>query len=95
MLLEVVLLFLAITVLWLNFKASLLIWSDTLSEKKQRVLQLLLVWFAPVLGALIVIGVHRPHEQPSGRYNDAQPLADDFMGRTIGSQRGGETFNDD
>jgi len=95
MLVELVLLFLAITMLWLNFKASLLIWSNTVAEKKQRVLQLLLIWFAPLLGALIVIGVYRPHEQSSGRYNDEQPPPDDFMGQTIGSQRGGEIFNDD
>ncbi len=95
MLVEVVLLFLAITVLWLNFKASLSIWNDTLSDKKQRVLQLLLVWLAPLLGALIVIGVHRSHEKPSGRYHDEQMPPDDYMGRTIGSQRMGEIINDD
>jgi len=95
MLVEVVLLFLAITLLWLNFKASLSIWNDILSDKKQRVLQLLLVWLAPLLGALIVIGVHRPHEKPSGRYHDEQPFPDDFMGRTIGSQKMDEIINDD
>jgi len=95
MLVEAVLLLLAITILWLNFKASLSIWNDTLSETKQRVLQLLLVWLIPLLGSLIVIGIHRPYEKPSGRHPDEQSPPDDFMGRTVGSQRADEIINDD
>lgn len=95
MLVEVVLNLLAITILGLNLKASLSIWNDTLSATKQRFLQLLLVWLIPLLGALIVIGFHRPYEKPAGRYHDEQPPPDDFMGRTIGSQGMNEGINND
>jgi len=95
MLVEAVLILLAIITLWLNFKASLLIRDDALSEARQRILQLLLVWLIPLFGAFIVIGVHRPYKKPSGRYPDEQPLPDDFMGRSVGSQRMDEIINDD
>lgn len=65
-------------ILWMNVKATLLVARDSLSERSQRILQLLLVWLLPVLGALIVFAVHRPPEKPSGKYREPAEPAEDF-----------------
>ena len=54
--------------LWLNIKATLLVARDALSERPQKVVQLLLVWLVPVLGAIVVLGVHRGEEKSPGKY---------------------------
>ena len=53
---DIALLIAVVTVpLWLNVKATLLVWRDTLSEKPQKVAQLLLVWLLPFVGAIVVL----------------------------------------
>ena len=67
---EIIVTALLITVvLGLNIKATLLIAKDSLIETHQRFLQLLLVWLLPLLGALVVFGVHRPAEKSPGKYH--------------------------
>jgi hypothetical protein len=65
-------------ILLLQLKASLLILRDTLSESTQRVLQFLLVWLLPMIGAIIVLAVHRPTEKSSGQYRNLPDPGDDF-----------------
>ena len=66
---DIVLLFVALIVpLWLNVKATLLVWGDCLSERPQRIAQLLLVWLLPLIGAIIVLGVHRCEEKSPRAY---------------------------
>ncbi len=67
-------------VLWLNAKASLAILQDSLSSRKQRTVQLLIVWLVPLIGALTVLAVHRPTEKSSGKYSEESPPPDDFHG---------------
>ena len=76
--------FIAIVLLGLNVKASLLISRDTLSTSSQRLWQFALVWLVPVLGAVITLAVHRPLEEPSRRYRTQPDPGDDFAmsGRT-------------
>lgn len=69
--LAVVLLLLAV-ILALDVKASMLVLRDDLSAPMQRWMQLGLVWLLPMVGALIVLAVHRAPEKPSGSYR-AEP----------------------
>jgi hypothetical protein len=64
--------------LWLNVKATLLVWRDSFCEKPQKVAQLLFVWFVPLVGAIVVWGVHRRDEKPSGTYPAEKDPGDDF-----------------
>ena len=88
-------LFVATVVLWLNGRATFLILYDELSEPQQRKLQLMLVWLLPLLGAIVVLAVHRPKEKPSGKYPEEALPPDDFFGRKTGSQKTNEMSDDD
>ncbi len=59
---------LLVVIVALNLKATLLVVRDDLSGKKQRLIQTIMVWLLPIIGACIVLGVHRPEEKPSGKY---------------------------
>ena len=89
------LLLIAVVVLLLNIKASLLILDDSLSEPKQRILQLLITWLLPLFGAILVLGVHRPLEKTNGKYPDEAPPPDDFPNPKAGSRLIGEVSDDD
>lgn len=56
-------------ILALNVKATLLVVSDQLSERNQRLIQICLVWLLPIVGAFIVLAVHRGEEKHSGQYS--------------------------
>jgi hypothetical protein len=75
----------------MDVKATLLILRDSLSEPPQRLMQLLLVWLLPILGAIIV---HRPAEKHSGKYREQPDPGDDFgfprHGRGGRSNEGGD-----
>jgi hypothetical protein len=64
--------------LWLNVRATRLIVRDHLAENRQKAIQLLIVWLLPLLGAIIVLGVHRPEEPPSRQYRTPSDPGDDF-----------------
>ena len=65
-------------ILAMNSWATLLIWRDVFSERRQRVVQLLMVWLLPILGSLIVFAVHRSAEKPSRKYQEPPDPGDDF-----------------
>ena len=67
-----------VAVLWLNVRSTLAIRRDDLSDQKQRVMQLALVWLLPVIGAVIVLAVHRPTEKASRKYRDPPPPQPDI-----------------
>jgi hypothetical protein len=71
--------------LWLNVKATQLVSRDVLSERRQKVAQLLFVWLVPLIGAVVVLAIHRPAEPPSRQYRKPVDPSDDyaFSGRTI------------
>jgi len=71
-----VLLLLAV-ILGMNARATWLVLCDEVSEPSQRVMQLVLVWLLPVLGALMVFAVHRPPEKASGKYREPYELDED------------------
>jgi hypothetical protein len=54
--------------LLLNARATRLIVRDVLSDRQQKLAQLLLVWLIPIVGAVIVLAVHRRAEPPSRQY---------------------------
>jgi hypothetical protein len=64
--------------LWLNIKATRLVLRDALSERNQKVAQLLFVWLVPLIGALVVLAVHRRAEPPSRKYREPADAGDDF-----------------
>ena len=64
--------------LWLNVKATFLVLRDKDSERNQRLAQLALVWLLPLLGAILVLGVHRRAEAPSRRYRESPDPIDDI-----------------
>jgi hypothetical protein len=73
--------------LWLNAVATRTVVRDNLSERKQKVAQLILVWLIPYIGSLVVFAVHRPTEPPSRKYYEAANPGDDFglSGRSLRS----------
>lgn len=63
---------------FLNIFATRAALRDDLSERGQRIAQVLMVWLLPILGALLVLAVHRKPETPSGRYRPSEHDADQF-----------------
>jgi hypothetical protein len=55
-------------ILGLDIKSTLLVLRDSLSEPKQLVLQLAFVWLLPLIGAIVVLAIHRSAEKHSGTY---------------------------
>lgn len=64
--------------LWLNGKATVLVFRDQDCEGKQKLAQLALVWLLPFLGGMLVLGIHRPAEAPSRRCREAPDPIDDI-----------------
>jgi hypothetical protein len=87
------LLAIAVVLLCLNISATWMIVRDSLCEPRQRIWQLLMVWLLPLIGALVVLAVHRPDEKPSRTYREAPDPGDDapFSGR---GSRGSHTDGD-
>lgn len=80
----------------MSVRATFLVIRDDLSEPNQRKAQLLLVWLAPVIGALIVFAVHRKAEPPSRKYReDRDPYDDEPFPRIGGRGRSHEGADDD
>jgi hypothetical protein len=73
-------------VLWLNVIASLAILRDSLSSSKQKTLQLIVVWFLPLMGALTILGIHRPDEKFSGKYPEEILPPEDIQAQKRGNQ---------
>jgi hypothetical protein len=82
-------------VIWMDAKATLLVLRDTLSEPRQRLMQLALVWLLPVLGALVVFAVHRPAEKHPGTYRELPDPGDDFGYPRHGGRRSASDVDDD
>jgi hypothetical protein len=64
--------------LLLNARATQLIVRDGLSDRQQKIIQLLLVWLIPIIGAVIVLAVHRRAEPSSRRYWKEPELDGEF-----------------
>lgn len=62
----------------LNLAATRAILKDDFSERRQRIYQLIIVWALPIVGALVVLAVHRAPEKPSRTYRDEPDAGDDF-----------------
>lgn len=75
--------------------ASLKVIRDEISERGQKAAQLALVWLVPLMGALIVLGVHRKSDKPSGKYRDRADLRDDFAMSPGALRRTFEVLDDD
>lgn len=65
-------------ILVLNLLATRAISRDDLSERGQRIAQMLMVWLFPLLGALLVLGVHRSPQKPSGQYRRPENEGDAY-----------------
>ena len=62
----------------LNLWATRLVVADDLSSRSQKHHQLALVWLLPLLGAVIVLAVHRKEEPPSRKYRTSPDPGEDF-----------------
>jgi hypothetical protein len=62
----------------LDVWATRLVLADDLSTRGQRAGQLALVWLLPLVGAVIVLGVHRRTEPPSRKYRAESDPGDDY-----------------
>lgn len=69
----------------LHVKATIAVLRDADSGKGQKIAQLGFVWLVPLLGAVVVLAVHRQPERPSRRYREAPDPGDDFAmsGRSV------------
>jgi hypothetical protein len=65
-------------VLIANVVATRLIVRDKDSESRQKIFQTAFVWLIPIIGAIIVFGIHRPHEKPSGKYRNRPDPGDEY-----------------
>lgn len=81
--------------LWLNVAATLAIKRDSLSEHSQKIAQLLLVWLLPLIGAIVVLAVHRPKQKPSGRYPEEGDLLDGHLPPGTVMRKVGEAIDGD
>lgn len=82
-------------VLTMNVWATILVVRDSLSEPFQRIAQLLIVWLLPILGAIVVLAVHRSAEKPSGKYREIADPGDDFGFPRHAGRRTTEGADDD
>jgi hypothetical protein len=80
----------------LNLWATRLVVRDDLSEWWQKVAQLLLVWLLPVIGAILVLIVHRKEEKSPLGYREPPDPGDDYgaSGRGVGKMREAFDGND-
>ena len=62
----------------LNVWATWLVLRDDLSEGPRKIVQLVFVWLVPVLGAVVVLAVHRPAESASRKYRERPDPGEDF-----------------
>jgi hypothetical protein len=97
---EYILLFLLVAaVLGLNVKATTLVLSDELSALNQKAAQLLLVWLLPIIGTIVVLGVHHAKEKYPGRYREIPDPGEDFgfprHSERMGRNRAGDGGDDD
>ena len=79
---DVLLVILAVIAL-MNVVATVAVRSDEYAEPQLKILQVIIVWVIPILGALVVLAVHRKSEKPSGTYR----RTDDGLGDEFGTQR--------
>jgi len=71
--------------LCLNVLATRAVLRDAFAERLQKVAQVLLVWLVPLIGAIVVLAVHRRPEVPSRKYRESPDPGDDFAfsGRAV------------
>ena len=75
--------------LGLAVRATARVLEDDLSAPGRKAMQLLLVWLVPVVGAVVVLAVHRKAEPASGKYREPPDPGEDFAlsGRTATAAR--------
>mgnify|MGYP003394166101 CR=1 FL=1 len=62
----------------LSLWATRLVLADDLTTHWQRASQLALIWLLPVIGAIIVLAVHRRAEPASRKYRTEPDPGDDY-----------------
>jgi len=93
---EIVLTIVAVAIpLWLNVWATRMILQDALSERPQKIAQILLVWLLPLLGAIVALAVHRKEEKGPGVYPTQKDLNNDLPPLTGSLRSMKEVFDDD
>jgi hypothetical protein len=92
----VLLLLVLAVIVSLNVAATIAVGRDEYSERRQKILQIAQVWLVPLFGALLVLGIHRKAEKPSGAYRpDGDSLGDDFGRMRSGTRTIVEALDDD
>lgn len=68
---------------------------DPYAERGLQIAQLALVWVVPLIGALIVLAIHREVEKPSGLSRNDVDAGDDFAGSGSGLRQTLDAVGDD
>lgn len=93
---DIVLLLILAGILLMNIAATILAGKDEYSEPRQRVFQVIFVWVVPILGALLVLGIHRKAEKPSRAYRAADSGGESDLGSPQPLKRSiGDLFDGD
>lgn len=91
----IILVFILVALACLNALATKAVLGDELSERRQKIVQLCLVWFLPLLGALLVLAVHRKPEPASGHYRNRAGTEFDSVDGVPGVRRMVDLFDED
>ena len=76
---DILLMLVVAVLLAINIAATRAVMQDDFSERPQKNIQAVLIWVVPLIGALLVLAVHRKAEKPSGTYRrDGDRVGDDF-----------------
>jgi hypothetical protein len=93
---NILVLLLIASIVFLDVVATLAVRRDEFSEPLQKVFQISLIWIIPILGALLVLGVHRKEEKPSKSYRtDHDRVGDEFGTQHPGIRTIVEALDDD
>ncbi len=58
-------------ILLLDVLATIAVQRDEYAEPRQKMLQTVVIWLIPIIGALLLLGIHRKAEKPSRAYRAA------------------------
>lgn len=68
---------------------------DEFSTPSQKILQIGISWILPIVGALLVLAVHRQPEKPSHRFRESPDAGDDHGASGTYIRRITETLDGD
>lgn len=87
--------FVCALIVLLTLWASVIVVADEFSNRWRKAAQLIFVWCIPLLGPLVVFGVHRKAEKPTRSYRENIDLGDNINVSGSSARRPGDGLSDD